>query len=133
MLRIFQVSLMKLIHAYIKGLKVKENINDVNYVPILKSKRKTGFIGFIICSNSMLKLYYNLIESSKIDYLKMHKLSQDHLELFFGCIRAQGGYNNNPTSKQFMSAYHKLVIKVNDIESFNTRNCIPLELIDVLL
>jgi len=39
----------------------------------------------------MLKLYYTLIDSSKIDYLKMHKLSQDHLELFFGCIRAQGG------------------------------------------
>jgi len=57
----------------------------------------------------MLKLYYDLIESSKMDYLKMHKLRQDHLELFFGCIRAQGGCNNNPTSKQFMSAYRKLV------------------------
>lgn len=61
---------------YIKGLKVQDNINDVNYVPILNSKRKTGFIGFIICLNSMLKLYYTLIDSSKIDYLKMHKLSQ---------------------------------------------------------
>lgn len=67
---------------YIEGLKVKENINDVNYVPILKSKRKTGFIGFIICLNSILKLYHTLIEPTKIDYLKMHKLSQDHLELW---------------------------------------------------
>lgn len=34
----------------------------------------------------MFKLYVEIIlhfiDSSKIDYLKMHKLSQDHLELF---------------------------------------------------
>ncbi|KAL4085401.1 hypothetical protein QTP88_027260 [Uroleucon formosanum] len=64
--------------------------------------------------------------------LNIKNLNVDHLELFFGCIRDQGGYNNNPTSKQFMSAYRKLVIKVNNIESFNSRNCIPLENVDIL-
>jgi len=37
----------------------------------------------------------------------MYKLSQDHLEMFFGIVKAQGGYNNNSTSRQFKSAYKK--------------------------
>ena len=35
-------------------------------------------------------------------------MSQDPLELFFGCIRASLGFNNNPTVQQFMGAYKKL-------------------------
>lgn len=31
-----------------------------------------------------------------------------------------------------MSAYHNLVIKVNNIESFNSGNCVPLEHVDIL-
>jgi len=54
------------------------------------------------------------------------------LELFFGIVRAQGGYNNNPTARQFQSAYKKLVVRVNDVETFNNGNCIPLEHIDIL-
>jgi len=64
----------------------------------------------------------------------MRKISQDYLELFvaFRVYKSQGGYNNKLTSKQFMSAYRKLVIKVNDIESFSKDNCIPLEHRDIL-
>jgi len=64
--------------------------------------------------------------------MKIYKFSQDHLELFFGSIRAHGGHNNNPTVRQFRSVYRKLVIRTNDIPSFNTGNCIPLEEIDIL-
>jgi len=59
-------------------------------------------------------------------------MSQDHLELFFGSVRAMGGHNNNPTARQFRSAYKKLVIRQNNIEHFNTGNCIPLDHIDIL-
>lgn len=62
----------------------------------------------------------------------MYKTSQDHLELFFGTIRSLGGFNNNPTSRQFQSYYKKLVIHSNNIENLNTGNCIPLENIDIL-
>jgi len=62
----------------------------------------------------------------------MYKISQDHLELFFGSIRGMGGYNNNPTSRQFQSAYKKLVVQSNNVGNFNTGNCIPLENIDIL-
>jgi len=62
----------------------------------------------------------------------MYKISQDHLELFFGSVRAMGGYNNNPSSRQFQSAYKKLVIQSHNVSNFNTGNCIPLENIDIL-
>ena len=32
-----------------------------------------------------------------------YKMSQDHLELFFGAVRAAGGWNNNLTALQFNS------------------------------
>lgn len=54
------------------------------------------------------------------------------MELFFGNIRSAGGHNNNPITRQFQSAYKKLVIRMNNVESFNTVNCIPLEHIDIL-
>ncbi|KAF0686751.1 Uncharacterized protein FWK35_00035301, partial [Aphis craccivora] len=108
---------------YVKDLKVKEK-ND--FVPVLESNRKTGFIGILVCLNSLLQLHSKLIVTGVLEYFK------DHLELFFGSIRAQGGYNNNPTARQFQSAYKKLVVRVNDVESFNTGNCIPLEHIDIL-
>jgi len=62
----------------------------------------------------------------------MYKTSQDHLEIFFGTVRGLGGFNNNPTSRQFQSAYKKLVVHTTNIEHFNTGNCIPLENIDIL-
>lgn len=80
----------------------------------------------------MLNLYSRFVENNIINYIRMYKLSQNHLELFFGQIRSQGGHNNNPTAKQFRSAYRKLVIRINNIQSFNTGNCIPLEHIDIL-
>jgi len=43
-----------------------------------------------------------------------------------------GGFNNNPTSRQFQSAYKKLVVHSTNIENINTGNCIPLENIDIL-
>lgn len=115
---------------YIKNLKI-QNQNGV-FIPILQSNRKTGFIGFIICLNSILELYKALIETDQLEHIKIYKLSQDHLELFFGSIRSHGGYNNNPTVRQFRSAYRKLVIRANDVQNVNTGNCIPLEDIDIL-
>lgn len=123
------VEFTEMFTKYVKDLKVKEKNN---FIPVLESNRKTGFIGLLVCLNSLLQLYSSLIATGILDHLKLYKISQDHLELFFGSIRSQGGYNNNPTARQFQSAYKKLVIRVNDIESFNTGNCIPLEHIDIL-
>lgn len=63
----------------------------------------------------------------------MYQTSQDHLELFFGTVRAVlGGFNNNPTSRKFQSTYKKLVVHTTSIENFNTGNCIPLDNIEIL-
>ena len=40
-------------------------------------------------------------------------MSQDHLELFFSVVRASGGWNNNPTTRQFIAAYKQLLMRHN--------------------
>ncbi|XP_028396925.1 uncharacterized protein LOC114520792 [Dendronephthya gigantea] len=49
-------------------------------------------------------------------------MSQDHLELFFGAVRACGGWNNNPTTRQFVAAYKQLQMRHN-IKGGH-RNCV---------
>lgn len=56
----------------------------------------------------------------------MYRLSQDHLELFFGIIRRQGGYNNNPNVQQFQGIYKKALGHL-ELRSSLIGNCIPLD------
>ncbi|XP_025202809.1 uncharacterized protein LOC112599902 [Melanaphis sacchari] len=103
----------KLMTDYIRGLKIKDN---GLFVPVLESNRKTGFLGFIVCLNSTLHLYSTFIDSDILDHIRMYTISQDHLELFFGSVRAMGGYNNNPSARQFQSAYKKLVVQSHNVK-----------------
>lgn len=49
-----------------------------------ETKRKTGFIGFLVCIRSSLKLYKHVTQDiSLMTYLPTYKFSQDHLKLFF--------------------------------------------------
>lgn len=99
---------------------------------VITTNRKTGFMGLLTCINSTLFLYNRLVEKEKVlKYLTMYKFSQDHLELFFGVLRAHGRANNNPTSRQFKSAYKKTLINTELKEGFRG-NCIPLEDISIL-
>ena len=41
----------------------------------------------------------------------MYKFSQDHLELFFGAVRAAGGRSNNPTVRRFIAIYKRLLLR----------------------
>ena len=50
-------------------------------------------------------------------------MSQDHLELFFGAVRASGGWNNNPTAIQFRAAYKQLLMRHNI--TGGRGNCVP--------
>lgn len=62
-----------------------------------------------------------------------NKLSQDHLELFFGAGRAKGGFNNNPTARQFEAAYKRLLVytQINYI-SPNTGNVTISDTLNIL-
>lgn len=100
--------------------------------PIVTSQRKTGFIGFLICIES-LKEFYQLyiIREKKMKYVLTYKLSQDHLELFFGSIRSMGGYNNNPTARQFEAAYKRLIVH-NEVVAADSGNAINLDATNIL-
>ena len=63
--------------------------------------RKTCVVGFIASCASAWNIF---LPNAPCRYLLTYKLSQDHLELFFSCLRACGGCNNNPTSRQFTAA-----------------------------
>ena len=104
---------------YIKGLKCPEGKS------VLKSKRKTGFLGFLVCIDSVSGMAEDLVcgENPILKYILTYKMSQDHLELFFGAVRAAGGWNNNPTALQFRSAYKQLLMR-HDITG-GRGNCIP--------
>jgi hypothetical protein len=93
-----------------KAAEYISNLKDNNNQPILKSNRKTGFLGFIIAMRNIFCLYeeYNC---QGLDYLLTFKLSQDFLETFFCAVRARGGFNNNPNVLQFQSAYKRLLIR----------------------
>ncbi|KAF0754735.1 THAP-type domain-containing protein [Aphis craccivora] len=85
--------------------------NNKEKILLVKSQRKTGFLGFIICLQSVHNKLDDIIKPPGIlDSLLTYKLSQDHLEMFFSAIRARRGFNNNPTTAQFESSYKRLLV-----------------------
>ena len=49
-----------------------------------------------------------------LDYLLTYKLSQDHLEHYFGLVRSRLGANNNPTPLHFRYIYRRLLLGVTN-------------------
>lgn len=98
---------------------------------VLDCKFKTGFLGFLVCLENLKVLFSRLIETKMMKYIATYRLSQDHLELFFGCIRQRGGYNNNPNVVHFKSAYKKL-LNHYELQNHFRGNCLPLEKINIL-
>lgn len=103
---------------------------------MINTNRKTPFVGFIIGIDSTVSLFQSLVEPHDnllppLKYLLTYRLSQDHLELFFGCIRSHSGYNNNPTVRQFVATYKRLLVH-NQIKASFRGNCIPLDEINIL-
>ena len=77
------------------------------------TRRKTGFVGFLLAIKSIKGIFQDFVEpvGAPLRYLLTYKLSQDHLELFFGAVRSAGGFNNNPTAQQFTAAYKRLLLR----------------------
>ncbi|XP_040074900.1 uncharacterized protein LOC120847019 [Ixodes scapularis] len=59
--------------------------------------------------------------SSFFSYLCSYWTSQDHLEMFFSCVRQRGGWNNNPSAAQFRQAYRKLLVHAG-VQAPNSAN-----------
>ena len=113
-------------HEYIIGLE-----NTLGK-PMYTSRRKTGFVGFLVAINSIQSTFSDLVgkEEAPMNYILTYKFSQGHLELFFGAIRSSGGFNNNPTAQQFIAAYKRLLLR-SSIEGRNG-NCTKQDETDIL-
>ncbi|KAK5646591.1 hypothetical protein RI129_005055 [Pyrocoelia pectoralis] len=51
--------------------------------------------------------------------------------MFFSAIRSRGGYNNNPTAKQFEGAYKRLLLKT-EISTSVSANCVQIDNTSIL-
>lgn len=65
-------------------------------------------------------------------YICTYRLSQDHLELLFSCIRQRGGWNNNHSAAQFRYAYRAILLHA-EVRGSSASNVLPNLEGDVLL
>lgn len=63
-----------------------------------------------------------MFNSCNLKYLLSYKFSQDHLELFFNCVRSCG-WNDNPTALHFSRIFKRL-LKHAGVEASNRGNCL---------
>ena len=112
--------------AYIMSLK------DTSGQPMMSTRRKTPFIGFLCAIQTVKSLYFEYVAGADapVKYLLTYKLSQDHIELFFSAVRSSLGYNNNPTARQFIAAYKRLLIR-HEVKGLGG-NCAHLDGTDIL-
>lgn len=101
--------------SYIKGLKIEKT-------EILKSRNKTGFIGFLINIDSLKRIYEDLVVPKRMNEIPTMRLSQDFLESLFGRIRALLGSNNHPTEEKFISAFRKMLVN-SELAASRLSNC----------
>ena len=78
-----------------------------------QTKQKCGFLGYMVAIESTKGVFADWVEppDSPLKYLLMYKFSQDHLELYFNCMRSAGGSNNNPTAQQFIGTFKRLLLR----------------------
>lgn len=103
-----------------------DNLEFLDGLKIVESRRKTGFKGMVMGLHSALELFEILQSKSHITFLITYKLSQDHLKTFFSAVRSRGGYNDNPTCRQFQAAYKRLLVH-NTIVGSMHGNCTILD------
>lgn len=95
----------------------------LNRTGVLMSKRKTGFLGFLVNIHNLKEMYNEFIAASKISNIPTYQLGQDSLESFFSRIRSKrGGCDDNLTVEQFKSAFRKVIVN-KEITSSCFANC----------
>ncbi|XP_054996287.1 DNA transposase THAP9 isoform X2 [Sorex araneus] len=100
----------KINHVFSEAKTIFVTLFDTSNNQIIKSKRKLGFLGFLLNAESLKWLYHNYVFPKVIPfpYLLTYKFSQDHLELFLKMLRQVLLISSNPTSMAFQKAYHDL-------------------------
>ena len=103
---------------YLLSLKSSEGI------PIIKHPRRTFVLGFVISIKSTLEMVKQMLTlpEDPFKYVLTYKYSQDHIEILFSCIRAKGGWNNNPNSLQLKYALRRMLLG-NSVQASVNANC----------
>ena len=103
---------------YLLGLTSHEG------VPIIKHPRRTFVLGFVVSIKSTLEMVKQMLTlpENPFKYVLTYKYSQDHIELLFSCIRARGGWNNNPDSLQLKYALRQMLLG-NSVTASANANC----------
>ena len=104
------------------------NLQDLTGQRLIYHRRKTFILGFVATAKSVLSLAAELLnrEVMPYNYFLTYKVSQDHIELLFSCVRSRGGFNNNPNAIQFKTAMKQILLK-NSIMSSNRSNVLCFE------
>lgn len=113
---------------------VKNRNGESRKMKLIDSPRYTGFLGLLVCIESTKSIFQDLIQNQQnsLKYMPLHRISQDHIELFFSIVRSHGGYSNNPSSSQFEAIYKKILVNTELTQTGSGTNCIPLEKITIL-
>ncbi|KFV02066.1 DNA transposase THAP9, partial [Tauraco erythrolophus] len=78
---------------------------------VIKSKRKLGFLSFLLNAESLKWLYTNYVcpEGTPSHHLLTYAFSLDPLELFLRALQQACGTSGSPTCTVFQATYHKLL------------------------
>lgn len=117
---------------YLKNLEIID-AKTGKKISVIKSRRRIGFAGMIISATSMQKMYDEYVEGGLMKSLPTYSTSQDHLEGFFGQIRARQGANDNPNVIEFKAAWRKLLCgnlntfhsKKSNVSILNNASMVP--------
>lgn len=62
------------------------------------------------------------LQHNPLKYFLPYKCSQDHVEIYFSCLRGRGGWNNNPNTSQLRWALRQLLFQ-NSVQGSVSANC----------
>ncbi|NWY73332.1 THAP9 transposase, partial [Erithacus rubecula] len=87
------------------------NLTDSAGRYVIKSKRKLGFLSFLLNAESLrwLSSNYTCPEGTPSHHLHTHAFSLDPLEQFLRALQQACGSSGSPTCTVFQAAYHKLL------------------------
>ena len=82
------------------------NLTTDSDVKLIQHRRKTFVLGLVLTAIGIRDLSIRLLSRSEdpFKYILTYKVSEDHVELLFACIRGKNGYNNNPDVRQLKGA-----------------------------
>lgn len=102
---------LEMAKEYILSLEVLGKVSQRRLL-LVKSRMRTGFRGYVCNIISVMNIYTKyVVQEDVMPFLATYRLSQDHLEMFFGKIRSMHGCNDNPTVIQLSAALKKLLFK----------------------